>query len=187
MAETIRTPNGILSFPAVFVARKPHPTAQEARFSINILFDEAAQKTPEYKDMRREVKNAAEEKFGSNVEFSKLRLPFREAGEKDYNGYEEGMIFIQAWSKTKPGVVDARLQEIHDASDVWPGQLCRATIKPFAYDNSGNRGVSFALNNIQIVNTDMPRLDGRKKATEDFDALDSDEDMESPGDDDIPF
>jgi hypothetical protein len=86
-------------------------------------------------------------------------------------GYNDGDMFVSAWTKQKPGLVNAQRSEILDPNDVWPGQLARATIKPFAYNVSGNKGVSFALNNVQIVKRDMPRLDGRKAAEEDFDEV----------------
>ena len=69
-------------------------------------------------------------------------------------------------------MVDARLQELYDPNDVWAGQKARATVKPFPYNTSGNRGVSLALNNVQIVVKDMPRMDGRVAANEDFDLVD---------------
>jgi hypothetical protein len=47
--------------------------------------------------------------------------------------------------------------------------MARATVAPFAYNNSGNKGVSFALNNLQICRTDGERLDGRIAAEDDFD------------------
>ena len=112
-----------------------------------------------------------EEEFGDDVNFDGLRLPFRDAGEKEYQGYNDGDMFVSAWTKQKPGLVNAQRSEILDPNDVWPGQLARATIKPFAYNVSGNKGVSFALNNVQIVKRDMPRLDGRKAAEEDFDEV----------------
>jgi hypothetical protein len=138
---------------------------------MNILFDKEAQNSPEYKALKAAVNACVKEKWGDKVP-SGLRSPFRDAGEKDYAGYEDGMIYINPWSKQKPGIVDGRLQDVLAADDVFPGQLVRATVRPFAYDNSGNRGVSFGLQNIQIVKKDMPRLDGKRAASSDFDALD---------------
>ncbi|HKJ88554.1 MAG TPA: ssDNA-binding protein, partial [Gammaproteobacteria bacterium] len=46
----------------------------------------------------------------------------------------------------------------------------RASVRPFAYDTQGNRGVSFALNNIQLLR-DGERLDSRVAPEEDFDAV----------------
>ena len=168
--KPIRTPVGILSFPALFEARSPAPGA-DARFQINLLFDKEAQQSTEYKDLQNEIVKCAKEAFGADIDFSSIRLPLRNAGEKKYNGYNEGSTFIAPWSKSKPGLVDARLQELYDPNDVWAGQKARATVKPFSYNTSGNRGVSLALNNVQIVKKDMPRIDGRVAANEDFDLV----------------
>ena len=170
MANTLRTPVGMSSFVHLFTARAVTP-GSEPRFSMNILFDDAAQKSPEYAAMKKEVAAVVKEKWPTGAP-SGLRSPFRDAGEKDYAGYEAGVIYINPWSKQKPGIVDGRLQDVHAADDVFPGQLVKATIRPFAYDNSGNKGVSFGLQNVQIVKADMPRLDGKKAANSDFDALD---------------
>jgi hypothetical protein len=116
-----------------------------------------------------------------------MRSPFRPCAEKQYSGYDiPNGVFISPWTKSKPGLVDAVRNEILTPEDVWAGQLARATVSPFYYFNSGNKGVSFALNNLQIVRADGPRLDGRKKAVDDFD------DWSGPGamvtaDDEIPF
>jgi hypothetical protein len=45
----------------------------------------------------------------------------------------------------------------------------RASLRAFAYDTNGNKGVSFGLNNIQKLGEGQ-RLDGRKAATDEFDA-----------------
>lgn len=177
------TPVGMLSFPAIFEAKKPADNA-EPRFSIVLIFDEQAQKTPEYLELRKAAAACAKAEWGDKRP-NNLKSPFRDGEEKTFTGYGPGKTFITAWSKTKPGVVDGSLHEIHAPSDVWAGQLVRATVSPFAYSKNGNNGVSFGLNNIQVVKKDMPRLDGRNAAYKDFDAVDDGNDTAS--DDNIPF
>ena len=177
----VRTPIGILSFPVLFT---PRPRAQggDPCFAINLLFDKVTQSTPEYAAMKKAVADCIDEKWGAGKakdhEFVKtLRLPFRRTQEKSYKGYDiDGGIYIAPWSNNRPGVVDAQRREITVPGDVWPGQLARATVNPFAYHNSGNKGVSFGLNNVQICRTDGERLDGRRAATDDFpdDLVDAD-------------
>jgi len=60
-------------------------------------------------------------------------------------------------------------QEILLPDEVWSGQLVRANVTPFAYDKNGVKGVSFALNHVQIIKSDRPRLDGRASASSAFD------------------
>lgn len=166
------TPVGMLSFPNLFTPRAAAP-GQEPMYSASCLFDAKAQQSPEYTAMRKAAHEAGVKKWGAekmkDTSFTRgLRMPFRPAGEKAYAGYEEGMTYIAARTKDQPGVLDARNQEITVPADVWPGQLCRLFVAPFAYDFSGNRGISFALNHVQITKQKMPRLDGRVAATNAF-------------------
>ena len=171
----VRTPIGLLSYPHLFVARPAAPGA-DPRFSCALLFDAAAQKDPAFLELRKAVGAVIDEFFGAGKSRDRafvqsIRSPFRRTDAKKTRGYAEmtGGIYIQPWSKDRPGVVDARLQTVTVPGDVWPGQMARATVRPFAYDVSGNKGVNFNLNNIQICRTDGPRLDDRKKAEDEFD------------------
>ncbi len=182
------TPFGILSFPTLFVPRAPVEGA-EPRYSLTLVFDKVQQATAEYKTLRDAVAACAREKWGNKVP-SNLRSPFRDASEKDYAGYEDGFIFINAWTKTAPGLVGPNREDIHDPNDIWAGQLARASVKPFAYDTSGNRGIGLSLQNVQIGKFDMPRLDGRVAASKAFDDANVSgyvSDTTSKSDDDFPF
>ncbi len=185
-----RSAIGIVSFPHIFTAKAPAPDA-DPRYSLVLIFDDTAQKTDDYRNMKKDVMAAATEKWGNKtvdmIKTGKLRMPFRDASEKDYAGYDEGSVFVSFWSKNPPGIVGPRLEDLAP-SDVFPGMKGRVTYSAFAYDVSGNKGVSFGLNNFQGIDFDMPRLDGRAKANEDFDALDDPEDEPGADDDlDIPF
>jgi len=59
-------------------------------------------------------------------------------------------------------------------------------VSPFYYNNSGNRGVSFGLNNLQLCAAGTRRLDGRKAAKDDFPDYDG-TDAAVLVDDEIPF
>lgn len=171
----IRTPVGLLSYPHLFVARPAAPGA-EPRYSCALLFDKSAQADPAFLELRKAIAAAIDDKWGAGKSRDKafmdgIRSPLRRTQSKKTKGYEEMVdgVYIQPWSKDRPGVVDARLQEITVPGDIWPGQMARATVRAFGYEVSGNRGVSFNLNNIQICRTDGPRLDDRRKAADEFD------------------
>lgn len=175
------TPYAVLSFPTLFTP-KPRSEGGEAVYSCALLFDVPAQKTKEFKAMQDACIAAAKEKFGANVNIAGVNMPFRDASEKSdkYQGYEDGMIFINPWTKNKPGVVDARLQDVLLPEQVYAGQIVRAQVAPFAWTNSGKRGVSFGLNHIQIVKHDAPRIDGRVAANKAFNAIEVEEDETIP-------
>ncbi len=179
---SVTTPIGMLSFPHLF---KPKPRAanKEADFSASLIFSELVQKTPEYAALKKAVLAAVEEEWPGKSKdeafLKRLTLPFRDAGEKDYQGYTPGSVFVSAWTKKRPGVINGRKEDIDAPDDVWAGQLARFTVTPFAWDFSGKRGVSLALNNVQITKSNMPRIDGRKPAREEFDAVEEEGSDES--------
>ena len=166
----INTPYGTLSFPSLFQPRA-RADGGEPVYSAVLLFNPEQQKTKEFKAMIDACNAKAKEKFGADVKLKDVKLPFRDAGEKagQWGGFEEGDVFISPWSVGKPTVVDAFRETIFTPEDVWAGQLVRMNLTPYAWTNSGRKGVSFALNHVQIVDPDRPRIDGRASASSAFD------------------
>jgi Protein of unknown function (DUF2815) len=180
MAQSVITPYGKIAFPNLFEARAVPGTGNDPRFSVTLIFDEAAQKKPEYKALQDEILAAANEKFpGLKGKFGALRMPLRKGEEKSeqYAGFDPGTVFISPWTKERPGLVDRNRNEILTKAEVWAGQLARARVRPFAYDTSGNKGVGLMLEHVQIVKADMPRIDGRKSAAEVFTDVDDEEEV----------
>lgn len=180
MATTVITPVGVLSFPQLFEPKAAVPGG-EARYSVNLVFDKEAQKHPAYTALVQAIEDEAKTFFNGKPP-KNWRNPIRDAGEKDYNGYNVGDKFISAWTKSKPGLVGPGREEILLPEEIWAGQKARVSVRPFGYNTSGNAGVGLALSNVQIAKYDMPRLDGRKKASEEFDDLTSE-----TTDEEIPF
>lgn len=175
------TPIGVLCFADTLFNAKPAAENGKPRFSVIIGFDATAMKTSQYQDLRAAVVAAATDKWGAvkaaDPAFMRsLRLPFRNAGEKDYEGFDQFEVYISPWSpgdKKRPGVVDINGTDITVPGDVYSGQLGRATVRAFAYDNSGNKGIAFMLEHVQIVKADMPRIDGRRSAQKAFEGVDN--------------
>ena len=182
MAKTdpmlVVTPEATLSYPHLDTPQKPQKATDKAKYSATLVFDPGA----DLSTLEAAVMAAGEEKwpgkFTEMVRIGAVRIPFRKDAEA--KGYTPGSIFTNARSEQKPGVVYRHAgadnkpaivpdDKIRDAA--YPGEKVRAQIRAFAYDNSGNRGVSFALNNVQIMgNGTAPRLDNRQAATDAFDA-----------------
>jgi hypothetical protein len=105
-----------------------------------------------------------------------LRWPFRDGAEKATDGYGPGKTFLNVNSNRQPGVVskyagpDGKPLPITDPDEVYPGCRVRVSLVPFAYEAQGNKGVSFMLGNVQKL-SDGPRLDGRLRAEDEFEAL----------------
>lgn len=87
----------------------------------------------------------------------------------------EGAYFMNVQSKSKPGVVDRRVQPILDETEVYSGMWARVDLNAFAYSVNGNKGVSFGLNHVQKIRDD-DRLDGATKAEDVFDEYDEGDD-----------
>lgn len=177
----VMTPIGYLYFPALFTpkANKQVPT-QAPRFSGVLLFDSMGVQSSAYQTLRRAVFDALVSKFGAakanDQNFLRgVRLPFRAASEKTYEGFADGEIFISAWSPAEqtPGVIDLHGNRVTDPNAVFGGQLARFTVRPFAYDTSGNKGVGLILEHVQIVKFDMPRRDGGVSAEDAFKSADN--------------
>lgn len=175
MASTVMTPIGIMCFANLFEPKPAAKGSDKLRYSLILLFDESGVKSSAYQDLRTAVHEAITDKFGAakaaDPAFVRtLRNPFRPASEKNYDGFDKGETYISAWCNPDkaPGIVDLQGNKIIVPGDVWSGQLARCTVRPFAYDSNGNKGVSFGLEHVQIVKQDMPRLDGRQSADQAF-------------------
>lgn len=94
--------------------------------------------------------------------------------------------FINASSKTKPGVVkwgaNGQLVDITDEDELYSGCYGYASVNFFAFNNSGNKGVACGLNN--ILKTDNgDYLGGRSSAKSDFGDMAPQPVADAPGDD----
>jgi len=168
MAKVI-TPTFRVSFPNVFRPAKPMAgSTQEPKYGLTMLFS----KDDDISALKKAAEDACAEKWGADKSKwpKNLRSPFRDQGEKDYEGYEEGAVFVNATSKQRPGLVDANMNDIIDESEFYAGCYARASINAFAYDTAGNRGVAFGLNNVQKLKDGEP-LGGRTRPEDDFEPV----------------
>jgi hypothetical protein len=163
-SENLMTPEFRVSFPYVFRPSKPMAGSNnDPKYTVTMLFPKGA----DLSALKAAAQAAAVEKWGAGKLPKGLRSPFRDQGEKDFAGYEEGAVFVTATSKQRPGLVDQRVVEILEEKDFYPGCYARATVRAFAYDNAGNRGVAFGLQNVQKTRDGEP-LGGATRATDDF-------------------
>lgn len=171
-----------VSFPAIF---KPKSfEGNEPKYSIVMLFDKkidlnkpaAGQKV----SMKQAAHNAAIEKWGPKEKWPKnLRMPFKDGNEKaDMNGYENTItVSASAKEASQPGLVDQGRRPILNERDFYAGCYARAELIAFAYDIAGNRGVGFALQNVQKLR-DGDKFSGKKNAEDVFDSVEDGSDDE---------
>lgn len=126
------------------------------------------------------AKAAGKAKWGGKIP-AKLKTPLRDGDEErpDDEAYANSY-FLNATSKTKPGIIDRAKNEITDPEDFYSGCYCRASINFYPFDTKGNKGVAAGLNNLQKMADGEALGGGRSKAEDDF----SDE-IEIDADDDF--
>ena len=153
---------------------------QDAKYSICLLIPKSDKAG--IAKLTRAMDEAVQEGIASKWGGKKpknLHLPIRDGDEEraEEAPEYEGMLFLNANSDTKPGIVDKDLNVILDPEEVYSGCWGRASINFFAYDSNGNRGVGVGLNNIQKLR-DGERLGAaRASAESDFgDGFDDDDD-----------
>lgn len=115
----------------------------------------------------------------------KLKLPLRDGDDPDETKGDEykGCFFLNATSKSKPGVVDKDLNPILEKDQFYSGCWGRAAVNFYAFNVKGNKGIACGLNNVQKVK-DGEALAGRSSAEDDFGSEPLDENDIPGGDDD---
>lgn len=82
-------------------------------------------------------------------------------------GHVNGATYLTLKTTQKPGVVDQNVQPIISESEFYGGCWAIASVNASVYDQKGNRGVNFYLQNIQKVRDGEP-LGGRARPEAEF-------------------
>lgn len=153
----------------------------EPKYSVSLLIPKSDKETIKLiKEAIEEAKEIGKGKWNGKIP-AKLKEPLRDGDEErpDDEAYE-GCYFINATSKTKPGVVQkgsAGLVEITEESgDFYSGCYGKAAINFYGFNASGNRGIACGLNNV-LKTKDGDAFGGSSRAEDDFaDELGEDDD-----------
>ena len=180
------TPEAILSYPQLHEAKEDDRGKLKYGCALVMLED------ADLSALEAAAIAAATKKFGATISVpggkkipvaqaftaGVLRSPFRT--DAVAKGYPEGSTFINVKTERRPSVVypwidpatgkPAVMPPENVAEELYPGAIIRASVNAFGYDYQGNKGVSFALNNIQFIRAGE-RLDNRMAATDEFDVL----------------
>lgn len=159
-----------LAFPALF-----HPKPRMKGQTDTRLTYQAVVLIPPGTDLKpfvRAMKAAMQEKFGKVIQLKPDKNPLRQCEEKnEISGYASGWWYINTHSGFAPGLVDQRRQPVLDEEKFYAGCWCRFLLRAFAWNHQqGGKGVSFSLSAVQFVRDD-DRLDGRRDASNVFDAI----------------
>jgi hypothetical protein len=168
------TPVFRASYMNVFEPGKPNDKGKR-KYEVTMLFPKGC----DLSVLKKAALEVMTEKFGSDqAKWPKnVHVPFRDQGEKaaadgePSNGYEKGAIFVAARSDRKPGIVDANRQPIIDPSTFYSGCYARAQIHAYWFDAEKKKGVTFGLDNIQMVKEGEPFGAGRQNAETAFEPI----------------
>jgi len=174
MARVI-SPEAILSYPQLFTP-KAATLNSEPKYSAALIFPAGSDLT----EMQAVYLEVAQAKWGDKAAqvIKAMQHPTfkNDPDAVAAKGYPEGSTFINPRTTRKPSIVSiypdpetGKPMPVTDEALVYPGVIVRASLEPYAYDNSGNRGITFGLGNIQIIR-DGDRLDGRAAARDEFDS-----------------
>ncbi len=161
------TPIGIVSYPKLFVPEQVLGQG-EKKFQVALIFEV---NDPGLAVLKAEAGRVANEFFKGNIP-AKFKSPFIDGNTLD-DPASKGKIVIRFSCKEDrpPQVIGPDKKPITQQSGlIYPGCLGRVSTKCYGYDTAGNKGVAFGLNNFQKTG-DGPRIDGRKSADEEFDAV----------------
>jgi len=172
MAEKIITPEFRAAYVGLFKATAPKDNPNGAKkFSIRAAFPPNA----DLSAMKAAANEVAVEKWGAGKVPKTVRSPFRLNEELDNPipgiGDDWTVMTFSANEDRRPGLVDAALQDIIDDSEVYSGAWFRVQVRPFAYDQAGNKGVSFGMENVQKTRDDEPIGKGKVPASKAFEAF----------------
>lgn len=172
MPDNTLTPEFRVSYANVFKTRRNDLSGKD-EYSLVALFPKGADLT----SLKQAMLDAIVEQWGADkAKWPKnMRNPLRDQAEREKDGslpagHEAGAFFCNLKSNQRPGLVDAGLKTIIDETEFYSGCFARAQVRAYAYDQKGNRGVAFGLQNLQKLRDGDP-LSGRQKAEDAFEAV----------------
>lgn len=180
----VKLPEFRLSYPNLFKP-KLNDYSGKLEYSCVALFPLGA----DLSGLERAIKQAFTEAFGPNEakwprekpgadgKPGPLVQPLKDQGERAKMsddgkmvlpaGYVAGAKYLNLKTAQKPGVVDAQVQPIVEASEVYGGCYCLATVTVYAYKHPVRQGVTVSLQNVQKTR-DGEKFGGATRAEDDF-------------------
>ena len=155
---------------------------QEPKYSCMLLIDKSDKQT--LAAIEKAIDNAFKADGGQRLKGVKrenVKTTLRDGDlEQDTEEHPEfaNKMFINVSSKNKPGLVDRnkiKIEGDNAADEVYSGVYAIVSINFYAYNTSGNKGISAGLNNVMIVEKGE-YLGGRASAESDFADIEFDDD-----------
>ncbi len=157
----------------------------EPKYSVSCLFDK--EDTASLALVKKAIEAAKEDgksKFGEKFATgSSFKYPLHDGDvDRADDAVYEGMMFLNATSKSAPEIVGRKKEPITDPMMVGSGDYAMVTINFGPYNaNGASKGVGAYLSNIQFA-VHGDRLSGKTSAAKDFDELPGEDDYASGSD-----
>lgn len=122
------------------------------KYEITLMIPKSDTKTME--DIKKGLAAAKAKKWPASA-VKDIQSPVKDGDEMSTDAFKDHWI-IRAKATPRdggagrPGVVLPNLQPA-GPDDIVSGDFCNVDINPYAYDQSGNKGLSFGLNNVQLA------------------------------------
>ena len=136
------------------LAPRKNELSGKDEFSTQILIPKTDKAT--LAALKAAAKEALTAKFGDKIPKT-VRNPLRDGDTETKSdgsplGAEyAGHYFFNTKSTAKPGAVDAHGHDIIGSQDIVSGDFGRVSLNAYAYDQAGNKGVSYGLYNIMLL------------------------------------
>lgn len=146
----------------------------EAKYSLVIIIPKSAT------ELVANIKNAIKEAYargqaevwnGKGPDATTCKIPLRDGDkEKPDDEVFKGCYFINASSKTAPGLIDKANRDLRlegREDEMYSGMKAYVSVTFYPFSNSGNKGIACGLNNVMKF-ADGPHRGGRSSASNDF-------------------
>lgn len=161
------------SFTNIFTPRAPQEGG-EPKYSLTILIpkSDVATISAIQQAMEIAVQEGITNTFGGSRP-PRLNTPLydgdgvRPASGEPFGEECKGHMVMTASSLQQPSVVDVNVQPILNQAEIYSGCYGRVSLRFFAYNKNGNKGVGCGLGNVQKL-ADGDPLSGRTSAADDF-------------------
>ena len=173
MSNTIVTGEVRLSYVNVFEPRA-NQNGGDPKYQVTVLLpkSDTVTKANIDREIQAELQNGVATKFGGQMP-AMPAIPIHDGdGRRPNNGEPFGEECRGCWvftasSKQRPEVVDENCQPILSATSVYSGCYGRVSIRFFAYNQAGKKGIGCGLGNVQKLRDGEP-LGGGSTAAQDF-------------------
>lgn len=172
MSNTIVTGEVRFSFVNIFEP-KAGQNGGEPKYSITILLPKSDIATKQMidREIQNELQNGISTKFGGTMP-AMPAIPIHDGDGVRPNGEPFGEECRGCWvftasTKQKPEVVDENRQPVLTQTQLYSGCYGRVSLRFFAYNQAGKKGVGCGLGNVQKLRDGEP-LGGRTTAADDF-------------------